>query len=80
MKPQDLICATPLTFATTVRAFGRMFFCPPVFSSVKPTIAGEAGNIQTGHKLDDFYSGSRIFVHELVHLWEPSKKLPGKHN
>jgi hypothetical protein len=74
MKVQDFICATPLTLATTVREFGRIFFCPPIFA-VKPTITGETGNIQTGMKLDDFYSGSRIFIHELVHLWKPSKDL-----
>lgn len=70
-KVQDRFCS-PGNLATTSHFSGRIFFCPPAFGT-SPTIAGEAGNIQTFTLLDTLFSGSRLIIHEFVHLWNPSK-------
>lgn len=73
-KVEDFFCSTPGTLAKTSWKHGRIIFCPPSFSKIS-TVGGEASNIQRGSAIDAFYSGSRIFVHELVHLWKQSKML-----
>ena len=70
-KVEDTIC-TKGALATVNRYSGRVFFCFDAISQyeLQPTAKPAP---QQYLKLDYFYSGSRLLIHELVHLWHPSK-------
>ena len=66
----DAICS-PTAYATTNRRSGRIFLCPSFFKE-NPTVP-PSQNVAQNMRLDDYFSASRILVHELVHLWNESK-------
>lgn len=46
----------------------RLVDCPQAFDK-EATIKGKIKNIQKGNSVGLFFSGSRIIVHKLAHLW-----------
>ena len=70
----DAFCGKETVIAFTTYSMRRIVFCPRAFRTV-PDLKSQMGNIGKGSRLDTFYSGSRMFVHELVHLYPNSTLL-----
>jgi len=69
-RVEDSICKETHA-ATTNRNSGRIFLCP-IFFKLNPTVS-PSQNVAQNMKLDNYFSASRLLLHELVHLWNPSK-------
>ena len=70
-RVEDSICKSTVA-ATTHRKSGRIFLCSIFFNRVRTTVS-PSQNVRRNMKLDNYFSASRILLHELVHLWNISK-------
>lgn len=68
-RVQDAVCAPGILAATSPES-GRIFCCPHLFNTFAPRAAL---NVKQYMPLDKLSSGSRVLLHELVHLWFPSE-------
>ena len=71
----DRFCKAPEVSATTTFSKNRIIFCPFAFANgnLPAKIQGRVDTVVEFERIDIFESGSRDFVHELVHLWTGCK-------
>ena len=69
-RVEDSICKKTHG-ATTHWRSGRIFLCP-IFFGLSPEVSPSQDVVQE-MKLDDYFSASRLLLHELVHLWKNRK-------
>ena len=69
-RVQDYYCRKISVLAVTTRSNNRIIFCPGAFNTVAKA---EVDKVVEGASLDTYFSGSRLFVHELVHLWNDGR-------
>lgn len=69
-RVEDSICKSTHA-ATTNRMSGRIFLCPRFFT-LRPIVL-PSQSVAQNMRLDNYFSASRLLLHELVHLWNDSK-------
>ena len=75
-KVQDFYCKNDNVQAITSMHFNRMIFCPGLWKENPiPEIQPKVDKVRRGDPLDTYFSGSWVFAHELVHLWNDSGLL-----
>ena len=76
----DAFCGNPGTSGVqlmTNRRNKRIIVCPSAFGyqPTKDARMSEIGSVAKGFYQDMYVCGSRLFVHELVHLWNNCESL-----